>query len=127
MSVYRGEVDVLDACSSGRISKAPSAYEGSVPNPARAAIYANEYMGTRFTKGDSVRWVYVDGVPDGNAATPVVAVQNQEAEPLDIEGYDIAWSTLVEKWIGAKLKSVYKNMDWDLDAVTARRVPVKMW
>jgi hypothetical protein len=66
-------------------------------------------------------------VPDGNAATRVVAVQNQEAEPLDIEGYDIAWSTLVEKWIGAKLKSVYKNMDWDLDAVTARRVPVKMW
>jgi len=127
MEVYRGEVDVLDASSSGRISKAPSAYEKSVPNPARAAIYANEYMGTRFSKGDSVRWVYVEGVPDGNAATPVVAIQNHEAEPLDIEGYDIAWSILVEKWIGAKLKSVYKNMEWDLDAVTARRVPVKMW
>lgn len=125
---YTGVHDISDVASSGRIKNALKDYvKGSVPNPARAGIYANEHHGTKFLKGDNVRWVYVDGVPQGAPYTPVMACENERGEPLDLKGYDIAWSTTVEKWVAEKIGGVYRVLGWDLNALTAQRVPVKMW
>ena len=125
---YDGAHSLSDVASSGRIIKYLHNYEsGSVPNPARAAIYANTQHKTNYLKGDSVKWVYVDGVPDGWPQTPVAACQDQEGEPLDMTGYDVAWGTIVEKWVTKKMESVYEVLGWDLQSLTARRVPAKLW
>ncbi len=41
--------------------------------------------------------------------------------------YGIDWTTIVDKWIHRKLKLVYETLDWDLERLTARRVPRKLW
>jgi len=117
--LYKGERDVQEIASSGRISKHLHEYDKVVPNPAKAARYSNLHLQTNFNKGDSIRWVFIDGVPEGQPMCNVVAFE----EPHQLEGYSIDWTTTVEKWIRSKIKSVYETLYWNLDALTDLRVP----
>lgn len=120
-NLYKGGKSVDEIASSGRISKNLHEYDKVVPNPAKAARYSNQYLKTDFNKGDSIKWVFVNGVPEGQPLTNVIAYENVN----QLEDYDIDWSTVVDKWVRSKIKSVYETLNWDLDAVTAMRVPKK--
>jgi len=123
-SVFNGDMTISDASSYGSLSKELDEYHPShTPNAAKAAIYSNQYNGTDFGKRDSVKWVFIDDVPEGQPYCNVIAYENER----ELEGYSIDWSTVVNKWIHAKLKSVYQTLNWNLDGLTARRVPKRFW
>ena len=121
--VYLGERPATDASSYGRVKKALDDYDKVVPNPAKAARYSNQYLGTDYKKNDSVQWVFIDDVPEGQPFTNVIAYDDER----QLSEYGIDWTTIVDKWIHRKLKLVYKTLDWDLERLTARRVPRKLW
>ena len=123
-AAYNGERPVIEASSYGGIKKAIEEYHPShTPNAVKAAKYSNEYIGTEYRKSDSAQWVFVDSVPEGQPFSNVVAFEHEE----QLEGYTIDWTTIVDRWIHRKLKSVYEALEWDLDGLTARRVPRKLW
>jgi len=121
--VYLGERPATDASSYGRINKELDDYDKVVPNPAKAARYSNEYLSTGYKKNDSVRWVFIDDVPEGQPYCNVLAFTDER----QLSEYGIDWTTIVDKWIHRKLKLVYETLDWDLERLTARRVPRKLW
>jgi hypothetical protein len=86
-------------------------------------MYSNQYNGTDFGKRDSIKWVFVDDVPEGQPYCNVIAYDDVE----ELEGYSIDWGTVVRKWVHDKLKSVYKTLNWNLDGLTAQRVPKRFW
>ena len=98
-------------------------YDKVVPNAIKAARYSNEYLGTNYEKNDSVRWVFIDDVPEGQPYCNVIGYEDER----QLSEYSIDWTTIVDKWIHRKLKSVYETLDWDLERLTARRVPRKLW
>ena len=120
---YNGEREIDEAASYGRIQKHLDDYDVVVPNPAKAARYSNRYLGTNYGKNESVKWVFIDGVPDGQDVCNVVAYDNVQ----QLEEYSIDWYTVVDKWIKKKLKSVYEALDWDLERLTALRAARKLW
>jgi len=123
-SAYNGELSVTEASSYGGIKKNIEDYHPShTPNAIKAAKYSNEYIGTQYRKSDSAQWVFVDEVPEGQPYCNVVAFEHEE----QLQGYGIDWTTTVDRWIHRKLKSVYEALEWDLDGLTARRVPRKLW
>ena len=121
--IYNEEGDLADVSSYGSINKKLDEYDKVVPNAAKAARYSNQYHNTDFNKGDSVKWVFVNGVPEGQPKTNVMAYD----DPKQLTEYSIDWGTCVDKWITKKLKVVYETMNWDLDRLTARRVLKKYW
>ncbi len=123
-SAYNGELSVTEASSYGGIKKNIEDYHPShTPNAIKAAKYSNEYIGTQYRKSDSAQWVFVDEVPEGQPYCNVVAFEHEE----QLQGYGVDWTTTVDRWIHRKLKSVYDALEWDLDGLTARRVPRKLW
>ena len=72
-----------------------------------------------YKKNDSVQWVFIDDVPEGQPFTNVIAYDDER----QLSEYGIDWTTIVDKWIHRKLKLVYETLDWDLERLTARRVP----
>jgi len=123
-SAYNGELSVTEASSYGGIKKNIEDYHPShTPNAIKAAKYSNEYIGTQYRKSDSAQWVFVDEVPEGQPYCNVVAFEHEE----QLQGYGVDWTTTVDRWIHRKLKSVYEALEWDLDGLTARRVPRKLW
>ena len=123
-SAYNGELSVTEASSYGGIKKNIEDYHPShTPNAIKAAKYSNEYIGTQYRKSNSAQWVFVDEVPEGQPYSNVVAFEHEE----QLQGYGVDWTTTVDRWIHRKLKSVYEALEWDLDGLTARRVPRKLW
>lgn len=120
---YKGGITISEASSYGSINKDLDDYDVVVPNPAKAARYSNLYLGTNYGKNDSVRWIFIDDVPEGQPYCNVIAYDNES----DLDGYSIDWGTVVKKWIHSKLKSVYHTMNWNLEGLTAQRVPKKYW
>ena len=120
---YNGEREINEAASYGRIQKHLDDYDVVVPNPAKAARYSNKYLGTNYGKNESVKWVFIDGVPDGQEVCNVIAYDKVN----QLEKYSIDWYTVVDKWIKQKLKSVYEALDWDLERLTALRAARKLW
>ena len=120
---YKGGISISDVSSYGSLSKDLDEYDKVVPNAAKAARYSNQYNGTDFGKRDSVKWVFIDDVPEGQPYCNVIAYDNES----ELEGYSIDWGTVVNKWVHKKLKSVYETLNWNLDGLTARRVPKRFW
>ena len=121
--IYNEEGDLEEVSSYGGINKHMKDYDKVVPNAVKAARYSNKYNHTQFKKGDSVKWVFINGVPEGQPTCNVVAYDDAN----QLADYSIDWSTCVNKWITKKLKVVYETMGWDLDGLTAKRVLKKYW
>ena len=120
--VYDGVHPPSYASSFNSLSKDLDKYEKTI-NAVTAARYSNQYLGTNYKKNDSVQWVYIDDVPEGQPFTKVIAYDDER----QISEYSVNWSVTVEKWIHDKLKTVYYGLGWDLERLTARRVPRKLW
>ena len=116
---YTGKRPIDDAASYGRIQKKLKDYDKVVPNTIKASRYANKYNNTQFNKGTSVKWVFIYEVPEGQDACNVIAYD----EISQLDGYSVDWSTTVDKWVKRKIKSVYETLNWDLERLTALRIP----
>jgi hypothetical protein len=90
---------------------------------AKAAMYSNAHLDTEYGKGEGIKWVHIDGVPEGQPPCNVIAYDDES----QLEGYEIDWSTIVDKSITKKLKLVYETLDWDLNRLTDRRIPKTYW
>lgn len=121
--LFSGEKSADYAASFGRIKKQLHEYDKVVPNPAKAARYSNRYLGTNYDKGESIKWVFIDDVPEDQEYCNVIAYDDES----QLEGYGVDWSTIVDKWIHSKLKRVYETLEWDLNSLTARRIPKRWW
>lgn len=117
--VYAGDCEIDDVAAYGRIQKELKEYDKVVPNTVKAARYSNKFLDTEYGKGESIKWLFIDGVPEGQPQCNVIAFD--EIEQLD--GYVIDWPNCVTKWITAKLKLVYETLDWDVDRLTVKRIP----
>jgi len=123
-NAYNGGIPISDVSSYGSLSKELDDYHPShTPNAAKAARYSNEYNNTAFGKRDSVKWLFIDDVPEGQPYSNVIAYSDES----QLENYGVDWGTVVQKWVHKKLKSVYETLNWNLDGLTARRVPKKYW
>jgi DNA polymerase I len=117
--VYSGECEIDDVVAYGRVQKKLDEYDKVVPNVAKAARYSNKFLDTNYDKGESIKWLFINGVPEGQPQCNVLAFS--EIEQLD--GYSIDWTTCVNKWITKKLKLVFDTLEWDVERLTVRRIP----
>tara|TARA_Y100000004_G_scaffold185241_1_gene235161 strand:- start:2758 stop:5118 length:2361 start_codon:yes stop_codon:yes gene_type:complete len=123
MSALKGELSVDELAPYGRIGK--EKYEGTPPMAVRGAYYYNEHINPDmpYRTGDSVRWLYVVGTPENKPNTNVVGFRNSE----EIEGFEIDYPVVVEKFIKAKLKVLYSVLGWDLEEASGASKPKKYW
>lgn len=122
--LHKGERPTSDITIHTRIKKDYDDYEK--PSAAsRAAHYYNTYTNPNdpIRKGNTVQYVYVDGVPEGQ---PMIAYGAYKDEK-ELKDFSIDWSTIVEKFVTAKLKLVYKTLEWDLDSIVKKQVPKIYW
>ena len=90
----------------------------------RAALYYNEHIATEsFRPYESSTWLFVDGVPEGQSSTPIIAYRS----PEDLEGYSIDWYTSLEKLVTIKLHRIYDMLGWDLSRLVAVHTPKSYW
>lgn len=123
LDVLKGNMSVEELAPYGKIGKAE--YKRVPPMAVRGAYYYNDHINpkSQFRVGESVQWCYIDAVPDDKPYTNVVAFRN----PEEIDGFIIDYSTCVEKFIKAKIKNIYRVLDWDvLDAIGKPR-PKRHW
>ena len=127
--IKKGKVSLDDISGVTRIGKDPEDYSPShTPNGGKAALYYNKYIATkskqnRYYNGDSVKWVYVDGVPEGMYPTNVVAYR----DPTELEGFSLDWGTMVDKLVKQKIKPMFKTMGWDLERASGAAMPKVYW
>ena len=80
---------------------------------SKAAHYYNKHLqsGEPFSKGDSVKWTYVSGVPSTMPPTQVVGFR----ESSELEGFTIDTDTIIEKMVKKKIESTFSVLDWNIN------------
>ena len=124
-SVYRKTIDLKDITTHTRLNREFDNYKAPGLG-VKAAKYYNENMGTGkddFRKGESIPWIFVNGVPEGKPATPQVAYRDVD----ELNGYSIDWHKSVEKMVTMKLTKLYEMLEWDLNRLVAFHTPKKYW
>ena len=117
-SVIKHETPLSDITTPTRLNMAFNEYV-QPGNGVRAAMHHSMYCKQPFRVGESVPWVFVDGVPDNRNATKYMAYR----EPDELDGYSIDWYTTLEKLLSDKLKKVYQTLEWDLDKLVSIHTP----
>jgi hypothetical protein len=131
-----GEVPIEDVSTSTRLSKNIRRTSDARHNPDRhypltfggfvkAAKYYNWNMSPDepFKSGDSVKWTYVSGVPDGMPKTEVVGYRSVK----ELDGFVIATEGIIEKAVRKKLRLVYDVLGWDLKRAIDLHQPKTYW
>mgnify|MGYP003110112623 FL=1 len=123
LSILRGEKSVDDLAPYGRWGQ--KEYQRSPPNAARAAMYYNEHINPQepVRVGESLRWIYVSSAPKDKPHTDVVGLRNAD----DIDGYVIDYAKCADKFIKAKIKNIYRVLDWNLDKAVGNPEPKRHW
>ena len=122
-SILNGERSAEELAPYGRIGK--DEYQRVPPMAVRGAYYYNDHINPKepFRTGDSLQWLYVIGTPDDKPHTEVVGFRDLN----DIDGYAIDYGKCVEKFIKAKIKNIYKVLDWDVNKASGAAMPKKHW
>ncbi len=77
----------------------------------KAAELSNERHGTRFKKGDKIKYIYVNKVPKEFEFNKVIAFQDFIPEGYEID-YQRMWNRLAQK----KIDILFKNLGWEMTA-----------
>lgn len=119
--IKRGDVEPQDIATTTRLQKRLDAYSDSTGGAVKAARYYNEYIAKKphYGEGDSVNWVYINGVPAGLPAIDVVAYET----PDELTDFALNYDLMVDKLIKAKLKPIFKALDWDLERASGAAMP----
>ena len=118
--IKRGDVTLGEVTQTTRLSKSTDKY-AVIGGGVKAAIYYNEHItdGPLLGEGSSVNHVYVDKSPDGLPATDVVAYEKES----DLQGFSLNYDFMVDKLIKAKIKPIFKALDWDLERASGAAMP----
>ena len=111
--ILRSDFDLKEVASTTRLQKHPDQYS-KVGGGIKAALYYNENVEARFFKDQSVDWVYVR-----DNRTDVMAFVDES----DLDGYELDVDLMVDKLVKAKLKPIFKALDWDLAAASGAARP----
>jgi len=132
LQVKNGEIPIEDVACSSRLTMDFRDYK-SLPAPAKAAMYYNEHVATnaeeRWSKGDSVSWIYVKGfnddVPDYYTLKGERAKVNFVAfrDKAELKNYSIDWDKVLSVMVKSKLMRIYESLDWALDAASGVTMP----
>ena len=79
------------------------------------AHLAERYNGSRFDEGDSAKWVYVKGVPDG--CLKQTSCHSKESE---LDEFILDYDTMVLKLITKKIEPIYKALEWNIDYASGK-------
>ena len=128
LSLLNGTVDLEDVKGTTRIHKPLSQYADSVGVPGvKGARYYNKHMRTpnrpKFDAGDSVPWIYVEGVPEGMPETDIIAFHDIE----EIEGFTPNWERMVDRLVVRKIQPIYDAMGWKTDGASGAAMPKAYW
>lgn len=145
LAVKNGDISIMDAVCSTRLTKEPTDYEAPTPG-AKAALYYNQHRGQEpFGKGDSVTWTYVKGFKDGipdfyyrrmcpqrkqgkrcgahcnclQEPASFVAFRNTD----ELNDYVIDWDKVLDVLVKSKLTRLYESVGWDIAAAAGETVP----
>lgn len=100
--IIEGNIDTMDLCMKGKLSRDLSAYK-SISGVAAGAQWANRTLGKAYRAGD---YFLVTIDPKGN----YIAFD----EPKEIEGIvEIGYSTMVQRFIINKVLPYYEVANWD--------------
>lgn len=129
LRVKRGEVDIAEVTGTTRIQKPIGSYAESIGVPGvKAARYYNAHMAKKFKQpifdeGDSVPWVYVQGVPEGMPPTDIITFH----DPEEIEGFTPDWEKMVDRLVVRKVEPIFKAMGWSTERASGAAMPKKYW
>ena len=130
-----GRVPVDELSYSTRLSKKIEAdpstkttihhYPKTAGGYAKAARYYNWYMEPNepYRAGDSVKWTYVSGVPDGIPKTDVIGYRNVD----ELNDFQIDTEGIIKKLVMKKIRLVYDIMDWDIKKAVDKYQPKVYW
>lgn len=123
--IERGEINPNQVATTTRLQKPLSQYSDTTGGAVKAARYYNEHIADNpfFGEGDSVNWVYVCKVKDGMPMTDVVAYSKED----ELEGFQFDHRIMVEKLIKAKIKPIFKALNWDLERASGAAMPKQYW
>jgi DNA polymerase I len=123
--IERGEINPNQVATTTRLQKPLSQYSDTTGGAVKAARYYNEHIADNpfFGEGDSVNWVYVCKVRDGMPMTDVVAYSEED----ELEGFEFDHRIMVEKLIKAKIKPIFKALNWDLERASGAAMPKQYW
>ena len=119
----KGEMTPQEIAPYGRLGKA--SYERVPPNAAKGALYYNANINPDdpVRVNDKAQWVYVNGVPKGLPTTNIVSFKDES----EIAEFSLDYSLMVEKFIRAKLQSVYDTLGWNLGEACGDATPKRYW
>lgn len=124
-AVFKKTIDLKDITTHTRLNREFKDYI-SPGLGVKAAKYYNDNMNIvndDFRKGESIPWIFVNGVPEGKPATPQVAYRDE----VELNDYSIDWHKAVEKMVTMKLTKLYEMLEWDLQRLVAFHTPKKYW
>lgn len=126
--IAKGDVNISEVAGTTRIQKKLNQYAPSIGVPGvKGARYYNEFIAKgkseRMGEGDSVNWVYVSKVPDGQPKADIVAYREEK----DLTGYTLDYDTMVDKLVKAKVKSIFNALNWNLDFAAGAARPKRYW
>mgnify|MGYP003667783169 CR=1 FL=1 len=128
LSLLNGTIDLAEVIGITRVHKKLSDYAPSVGVPGvKGARYYNEHIAkskqVKFDAGDSVQWIYIEGVPEGMPETDIIAFHDIE----EIEGFTPNWERMVDRLVVRKIKPIYGAMGWKTDGASGAVMPKAYW
>lgn len=88
----------------------------------KGALYSNKYLGTRFSKGDKPKFLYIKNVPKGYPDTDVLTFEDELPEGF-VPDYDKVNKRIFEM----KLKSIFEVMGWKWENPDKNIVTLEAW
>ena len=127
LKIKKGKAELREVTGVTRISKKLEKYEKPTLG-AKAAVYYNKHMAERFNQpnfdeGDSVPWVYVASSPNWAPPTDIVCYKDIS----ELEGFEPDWEKMVDRLVKAKVKPIFKALDWDLEMASGATRPKRYW
>tara|TARA_R100000406_G_scaffold96211_1_gene93300 strand:+ start:5012 stop:7393 length:2382 start_codon:yes stop_codon:yes gene_type:complete len=129
LQIQKGKADIKSITGITRIQKPLHKYAESVGVPGvKGARHYNEciapkYNQPEYNEGDSVPWVYVDGVPEWSKPTDIVAYR----EPEELEGFSLDWEKMTDRLIKRKIKPIFEALQWNLEIASGAARPKRYW
>jgi DNA polymerase I len=107
--IISGKIPEAKVASPKRIKESLMSYKTANPI-VTGALYSNKYLGTRFSRGDKPKFLYIRAVPPGYPSTDVITFEDKLPE-----GFVPDWDKIMERIFKMKLEDIYRVKGWEWD------------
>jgi len=108
-NIISGKVSEVEVGFPKRIKASLLAYKTAGPI-VNGALYSNKYLGTRFSRGDKPKFMYIRAVPPGYPNTSVITYEEKIPD-----GFIPDWDKVMERIFKMKLEDIYRVKGWEWD------------